>query len=739
MRLAEPIRKPARFVLTLVKLDCRRTAQKFFGMPLVKSYCFLAILCVSFLNGRIILAADPKPESKGLLVGCTRYDFNPERSLRGPINDVALMHELLMDRFGFKAENIRKLVEGGTPADRPTRANIAREIESLIRDAKPGQQIVLFFAGHGCQQPDQTPSDPNDPEPDGLDEVFLPADIGPWTSEIQSIRNAIVDDEFRKWTAQLLERRVELLVIFDSCHSGSGLRGAEVARHLDPEELVPKEVLTAARGRGSRSPFAASAEPAFDPLSRGNWVAIYAAQPEETTVETKLPKPSANGRPHGLLTYTLCRTLRDGAIPSYREAIQRVRAEYMAHGRYAPTPLVEGQDLDRRILGAERLKPSFLLERDQGGWIVRAGPLHGLTVGSILAVTPIRAATDSSPVGHVKVTETGLEKSSVTPCEYGDQKLNVELPIGGVCRLVLADYGDFRLRVALEDDVARGEGNDHTSSLKALAAKQDSPITIVEDFESADWFISRDPESRSNGWILSPRSTYQQPRGLADSKELQIRLALNGANPESVEESLRRLNRATNLLSLAARLGSTDPDGVSIHLDLLYRAPDWKEPALLPIDRLPTLVPGGTVTIRVTNTGRESVDFTLLFVDSQYGIVSVFPRKYANVDNRLTSGKCIETKALQVTDGTVGREHLVLIAVPSDRERINFAFLAQPNLARADAERSQIRGNRLTSSFEKLLETAAWGGDTRSLGQSVKTPAVQTRSWVVERATKSPK
>ena len=64
--------------------------------------------------------AQPVPEltptstaqSYALLVGCTTYDNLGEESwLRGPINDVKLVREMLEERFGFPTSNIRTLSE----------------------------------------------------------------------------------------------------------------------------------------------------------------------------------------------------------------------------------------------------------------------------------------------------------------------------------------------------------------------------------------------------------------------------------------------------------------------------------------------------------------------------------------------------------------------------------------------------------------------------------------------------
>src|SRR5207248_3109385 len=161
-------------------------------------------------------------------------------------------------------------------------------------------------------------------------------------------------------------KAAELLLIFDSCHSGSGMRAGsdDTSRHIEPEALIPAAVLAAAQARANATrDERPSSEPAFDPLERGRWAALYAALPDEPTMEATLPKRGPGGRRHGLFTYNLCQALRQSAVPSYRELVQRIRSQYMARGLYtSPTPLVEGTDLDRTLLGAKRSPLSFQLE-----------------------------------------------------------------------------------------------------------------------------------------------------------------------------------------------------------------------------------------------------------------------------------------------------------------------------------------------------------------------------------------
>src|SRR5262245_59571847 len=130
---------------------------------------------------------DPTPGRRhALLVGVTRYPALPPKfQLEGPANDVELLRRTLGERFGFPAADIVILTEPGRPQRRPTRSNIQREFRRLAAAARPGDQVVILLSGHGSQQPESDPPDPVHPEADGLDETFLPADVGPWQEKQQ--------------------------------------------------------------------------------------------------------------------------------------------------------------------------------------------------------------------------------------------------------------------------------------------------------------------------------------------------------------------------------------------------------------------------------------------------------------------------------------------------------------------------------------------------------------------------
>lgn len=86
---------------------------------------------------------------KALFIGINYID-NPDRSLRGCINDVKNMYELLHQHYGYAQEDMVVLTDDMSDiAKRPTRDNILRELQTLATDSHMYQEIWIHYSGHG--------------------------------------------------------------------------------------------------------------------------------------------------------------------------------------------------------------------------------------------------------------------------------------------------------------------------------------------------------------------------------------------------------------------------------------------------------------------------------------------------------------------------------------------------------------------------------------------------------------
>jgi hypothetical protein len=620
--------------------------------------------------------------------------------------------------------------------------------------------VVILLAGHGSQQPDSRPDDPERFEPDGKEEIFLPADCGKWDGA--GVKNAIVDYEFRDWLKAIRQKEASLWVIVDTCHSASMIRGAEVPREVPANKLVPEAVLRQAeekarkrkteRGRGAAEKRSTFKLPPREP----DLVAIYAAQSTEPTVELLLPEEGADRKPRGLLTYTLCKILIEAkearSSLTYHELLQRVQDQYRAWDRSYPTPLIEGKDRNREVLGEEvsrtRSARSLIrLDQDRGGnWVVGAGSLHGLTVGSILKVFPPAGRADSEkPVGHVEILEGGFGtlQARVKPCAFADLPEPKDLPKQGRCELVFVNYGDQRLSVAVDTRTLKGEGVSEDrlrpllDTLTKLAGEKGSLIEAAPTPAAAKWLLRLDSLDSdqlylvpASGWLLSDGSAKPPTRG-----ETPANLPpLFGPVPAGKErmswfkDRLARIARVRNLLAIATQPARSTRDSaldVKFKLELLRfrNEADKTGAAVTRGPRGTVLYDEDEVRIRVTNESRDPIDITLLLLDSQYGISPLWPES-VTVDNRVQPNKSINIDK-QISNRTVGLEHVLVIAVKGKdvQEYARFGFLAQPSIEKATRElAATTRGTQKKSTespLGELLLRAAYGqGQTRGMKTS---------------------
>jgi hypothetical protein len=655
---------------------------------------------------------------RALLVGVTRYENVPEAAhLAGPANDVRLMRRLLRTSYRFAADAIVCLTEDEGRLDhRPTRANIEREFRRLADQACAGDHVVILLAGHGARQP----ADLDNREPDGIDEIFLPADVAPWRGFPEKVPNALVDKELARWLQAITSKKAHVWIIFDCCHSGTMARVTEVVRELPPQlRLVPEEELDKARARAAqrdKTRGGPGEKPAaFVPREPSDYlVAVYACRETEQTPECPQPPGSARAEYHGLLTYSLVEILTRSAASkaplTYRELVQRLQVRYAARPQGSPTPLVEGKGQDQVVLGTEQpARSRLLLSRESDRYQVNAGNLDGLTPGSVLAVySP--AGTDVEPklLGHVRVAAVQPFEATVEPCAYEKAPLAKDLPALSTCQPVSIDYGLRRFKVALQVSEGQPETRQQLAkALEPLTAAKDGLFVLVEDLQQAEWLVRLE-----RGKVqLIEASGNRAPFALPAPESPQLGAALR--------QNLERVFRAHNLIALASRFedqrnqGRTDVDvDVEVLRHKSANAPGevWPRPA----DGW-RFHPGDFISFRVkNNSASRPVDVTLLLIGSDFTIQPFYPGK-GEVAKSLQPGQTIDTPPPPGQIGEeppFGPECLVVIAVPAKNPPADFTALAQDGLAQA---RGADRSESLRTPLGELLEAALFRSGSRGV------------------------
>ena len=162
-----------------------------------------------------VLGAGPEAAvagQKALLIGAGEYPHLPDHvQLRGPRNDVRAMEAFLVEEWGFAPSDVRTLLD-----EEAEKEDMLDALRVWLPDAtRPGDRVVVYFAGHGSRVPDE-----DGDEGDGMDETFVPTDFGRNGGRAEDM---LLDDELADALARLGDRQV--LFIADSCHSGTVTRG----------------------------------------------------------------------------------------------------------------------------------------------------------------------------------------------------------------------------------------------------------------------------------------------------------------------------------------------------------------------------------------------------------------------------------------------------------------------------------------------------------------------------------
>jgi hypothetical protein len=241
---------------------------------------------------------------QALCIGINDYP-GTQNDLKGCVNDANDWAATLSAR-GF---TVSKLLDS-----QATKAAMVAGFKTLIGAAKAGDTVAITFSGHGTLAPD-TSGD----ESDGYDEALCPYDIHQG--------QVLIDDEIR----QLFSKRpagVRLILISDSCHSGTVTRnapadpdatGASRIRFLPLASWLPAEQLP--KGSNGKPLNVLSLTQAVSP-----WRGVVSGAGDllmagcEEGLDHYSYDANFNQRPNGAFTYYAIRALKTlSAKATYRD------------------------------------------------------------------------------------------------------------------------------------------------------------------------------------------------------------------------------------------------------------------------------------------------------------------------------------------------------------------------------------------------------------------------------------
>jgi hypothetical protein len=303
---------------------------------------------------------------KAVLCGINQYKFQTD--LRGCLNDVKNIYQVLIERFGFDAAHIHQLVDKHV-----IKTEVLREWQWLIQDAKPGDQLFFHFSGHGSYVVDDQAD-----EEDGYDEITCLYDM-----DFGDPESFIRDDEWNLLIQQI-PPDVQLTMILDNCHSGTGSRsilvnldgeqrslvvdGNSSSRSLremvqssnnyealitDEKIVLPRFLMPPVQMQVQRRTALHRSLPTTSPRSE-NVLVVAACRDDQTAADAYLDRDF-----HGAFTYYLCQQLRQSPHQSSQALIDTVKQSLFAN-QFAQEPQHDGANRVAGFLSStQRSDPFF--------------------------------------------------------------------------------------------------------------------------------------------------------------------------------------------------------------------------------------------------------------------------------------------------------------------------------------------------------------------------------------------
>ncbi len=547
-------------------------------------------------------------------------------------NDIAHVKATL-DVLNFKSSDITVVKNA-----QATKEGILNAFDALERKVNPGDFVLIHFSGHGQQIVDD-----NNEEIDQLDEAIVPYDSpldfeqGVYEGErlIRDDEIGIVTDAIRK----KLRSDGRLVLIMDSCHSGSGTRGFGNSRGTT-KLMAPKNFKKSNTSERSVG-LVRSDKAGLAPMA-----SFFGSSSRELNYETL----DEDLKPVGSLSFCFYSTLAkvDPSI-SFESLFQRVR--YLMKDK-APrqNPLWEGQG-QISFLGNEIKKSvsifdvsSFLSDTKA---LVKAGTLMDIYEGSELEIFDFNSnkILSKGTVTHSTLTECTLKL---------DKNINSNKKRNFKARILSYSYP--KVKCNLKSDISSSsQWNEINQSLQQLPLVQT---------------VDQNPEL-----ILSACSNDEVFQILNFDGEILFEEELaNAHKTRSFQKAKRILNQYAQ--GKFIKNFDTGSAGYQFQLSLVEVDPDTENPIKeYGPDENIQLEIGTNIKIKVSNLGRKAGYFSLLDIqpDNQLNLlIPAVELGYTADEYYLAAGESYTTDYVIEVSKPIGGEMLKLIC---SKDALNLSHL----------------------------------------------------------------
>jgi len=428
-------------------------------------------------------------EKFGLIIAIGDYPAKTGWSSISSVNDVPLIKQSLLNQ-GFKENNITTLIN-----EQATKNGILKAIALVQTKLKKGDILVIHYSGHGQQI-----FDDNGDEIDSKDEAVVPYDAFVRYTYNYKGENHLRDDELAGIIVNIrntLGKDGQLLMLLDSCHSGSATRGGQTRggeATFAPENWKPSknetpngsDMLEAVKlNRQDAAPF----------------VMISGASANELNYEYE---------GFGSLSFAFSNAMNElGRDFTYRQLFSKISAKMNVISP-KQNPTIEG-DVDYKLFKGDYVTQqtyypiTSFLEDDIIK--IQAGKLQGVFKETTVNILP---------AGTTKVTpEAIISKGKVVLANYNQSNIQLNKPLktnNEKDYWVFIDqksYGDIQLKVYLNEEKTISE------SLKTKIfsfLKTNALGEVVTDSTKSSISISEFKNSISIKTSIDGRNIYSQTK-----------------------------------------------------------------------------------------------------------------------------------------------------------------------------------------------------------------------------------
>jgi metacaspase-1 len=571
-----------------------------YSLSVVK-YLTVVVLCLSLKN-----IAWANYQKRALIIAVGTYKAQSAWNRLASVTDLILMKEMLLKQQ-FPVANILTIQDSEA-----TKAGIKRKFLQLIASANIGDKIVIHFSGHGQQV-----SDLNGDEADNLDEALVPYDApSEWKDPQYRFDKHITDDEINDWIEQLkikIGKEGHILLILDSCHSGTASRGqAAVRGHKAPLILAQnQEKIITYNSQGSDY-FESS-----NKASEGKFVMLTATTASQVNYQTK----TTDGKDIGSLTYAVVKAFQNiQKEASYQNLFTSVSNNL--HAMQQPqTPTIEG-DINAQVFDGQYVvqEPVYsmkqIIEHGKTVLKVSSGYLSNIFEGTKFDLLPKKPSKNkgNEVIAKARVISSNSFESIIEIYE-------------GVISPQMTDLLAQQTEQALEkyDVRIRIENFQYETLKRVLEDDLKKAKLITIDPQNADLIVSEEKDSVAIKIVATG--------------EIYTKIIIDKNTQRAVKESIIDFCRANMLSSLTINNPDFSSQIILKHATLKNHQPIfWKDS----VEVYPTFAVNQSGWLIIRNTGKSDFYFTLFDIQPNGKINIILPdeaKGFGNNEVRIPSGK----------------------------------------------------------------------------------------------------